>query len=62
MQLNSYAVRPFECLQPPPEIVDADEVGEVVSELIVVVVMETHDEGGLDYPVHPFDLAIRRRI
>ncbi len=45
-----------------PEIVDADEVGEVVSELIVVVVMETHDEGGLDYPVHPFDLAIRRRI
>ena len=49
----------FECLQPSPEIVGSDEVGEVISQLIVVVVMEAFDSGVLDCPVHPLDLAIR---
>ena len=49
----------FECLQPSPEIVGSDEVSEVISQLIVVVVMEAFDSGVLDCPVHPLDLAIR---
>ena len=52
----------FEGLQPSPEVVGADEVGEVISQLVVVVVVEAFDRRFLDRPVHPFDLAIRPRV
>ena len=64
----------FECLQPSPEIIGADEVGEVTSQLIVVVIVEAFDGQRendspdrflirftlLDRAVHPFDLAAFR--
>ena len=52
----------FEGLQPSPEVVGADEVGEVISQLVVVVVVEAFDRRFLDRAVHPFDLAIRPRV
>ena len=47
----------FEGLQPAPEVVVADEVAEVTSQLIVVVVVEAFHGGLLDRAVHPLDLA-----
>ena len=49
----------FEGLQSSPEIVGADEVGEVLAQLVVIVVMEAFDGRVLDRAVHPLDLAIR---
>ena len=49
----------FECLESSPKIVGADEVGEVFSQLIMVVVVEAFDGGVLDCAVHALDLAIR---
>ncbi len=49
----------FEGLQPSPEVVGADEVGEVVSQLLVVVVVKAFDGCVLDRAVHSFDLTIR---
>jgi hypothetical protein len=48
---------PFEGLQSSPEVVGADEVGQVPRELIVVVVVETFDGRVLDRAVHAFDLT-----
>ena len=50
---------PLQCLEPPPEIVGFDEVLEVLTELVVVVVVEPLDGGLLDRAVHPLDLTIR---
>ena len=52
----------FEGLQPSPEVVGADEVGEVISQLFVVVIVEAFYGRLLDGAVHPFDLAIRPRV
>ena len=49
----------FEGLQPSPEVVGADEVSQVISQLVVVVVVEAFDGRLLDHPVHSFDLTIR---
>ena len=49
----------LEGLQSAPEVVGADEVGEVLAQLVVVVVVEAFDGRVLDCPVHAFDLAIR---
>ena len=49
----------FEGLQSLPEAVGADEVDHVISQLVVVVVVEAFHGGVLDRPVHPFDLTIR---
>jgi hypothetical protein len=48
----------FEGLQSSTEIVGADEVGEVISQLFVVVVMEAFHGRFLDRAVHAFDLAV----
>ena len=47
----------FEGLQPAPEVVVADEVAEVTSQLIVVVVVKAFHGGLLDRAVQPPDLA-----
>ena len=52
----------FEGLQSSTEIVGADEVGEVISQLFVVVVMEAFHGRFLDRAVHAFDLAVRPRV
>jgi hypothetical protein len=52
----------FEGLQSSPEVVGADEVGHVISELVVVVVVEAFDCRLLDRPIHPFNLAIGPRV
>lgn len=50
---------PFESLEPPAEVVGADEVGEILLELQVAVVVKAFDGGFFDGAVHPLDLAIR---
>ena len=50
----------FEGLEPSPEVACADEVGEVTSQLIVVVVVEAFDGRVLDRAVHALDLAAPR--
>ena len=52
----------FEGLQSSAEVVRADEVGHVISELVVVVVVEAFDRRLLDRPIHPFNLAIGPRV
>ena len=52
----------FEGLQSSAEVVRADEVGQMLRELVVVVVMETFDGCVLDGAVHAFNLAIRPRV
>ena len=52
----------FDGHQPSPEIVGADEVGKVISQMVVVVVVEAFDRRFFDRAVHPFDLAIRPRM
>ena len=52
----------MEGVQSSPVIAGADEVVEVASELVVVVVVETFDGRLLDGAVHAFDLAIRPRV
>ena len=62
----------FEGLEPSPEVVGADEVGEVLAQLVVIVVMEAFDGRVLDRAIplpgsglpanrerDPLDLAIR---
>ena len=49
----------FEGLQSSPEVVGADEVGQVSSQLVVVVVVEAFDGRFFDRPIHPFHLTIR---
>ena len=41
----------FEGLEPPPEVVGADEVGQMLCELVVVLVMEAFDRRVLDRAV-----------
>ena len=48
--------------EPACEVVRADEVGQMLRELVVVVVMETFDGGVLDRAVHGFDLAVGPRV
>jgi hypothetical protein len=50
----------FEGLQPASELIDGDKVHEVLSQPIVVVVVEALDGGVLDRPVHALVLAVRR--
>ena len=50
----------LEGLQSSPEVVGIDEVGEVISQLVMVVVVEAFDGRFLDRPVHSFDLAAIR--
>ena len=45
-------------LEPPTEVVGGDEVVEMPSELIVVVVVEALDGCVLDGPVHALDLTV----
>ncbi len=49
----------LEGLQSAPEVAGADEVGHVISQLVVVVVVEAFDGRVLDRAVHAFDLTIR---
>lgn len=44
------------------EIVGRDEVGQMASKLIVVVVVKAFDGGILDGAVHPFDLSVGPRV
>ena len=52
----------FEGLQSSPEVVGSDEVGEVLTQLLVVIVMESFDGRVLDGAVHAFDLAVGPRV
>ena len=45
-------------LEPPGKVVGRDEVGEMLPELIVAVVVVSSDGRFLDGPVHPLDLAV----
>jgi len=49
----------FEGFEPSPEVVGADEMSEMGTQLIVVVVMEAFDGRVLDRAVPAFDLATR---
>lgn len=48
----------FECLEPSHEIIGIDEVGEMLFELLVIVVVETLDGRVFDRSVHSLDLPI----
>ncbi len=48
----------LEGLEPASKVVGRDEVGKMLAELIVALVVEALDGGVLDRPVHPFDLAV----
>ena len=50
----------FEGLQSSPEGVSADEVGQMLREVVVVVVVEAFDGRRLDGAVHAFDLTATR--
>ena len=50
----------LEGLQSAPEVVGADDVGQMPCELIMVIVVEAFDGGLLDRAVHPLDLAAPR--
>lgn len=45
-------------LQSSPEVVGVDEVGKMLFQLCVIVVVEALDSGFLDGPVHPLDLSV----
>ena len=47
-----------QCFQSPGIVVSIDEVCEMNSELIMIVVVEAFDGGILDRPVHAFYLPI----
>src|ERR1700690_2118795 len=49
-------------LQSASEVVSSDEVGEMVAELLVALVVEAVDRCFLDGPVHPFDLTVCPRV
>ena len=53
---------PLESLEPPAEVVGADEVGEMLFELQVAVVVKAFDSGFFDRAVHPLDLAVCPRV
>ena len=48
----------LEGLEPAAEVVCIDEVGEVLPQLRVIVIVEALDGGFLDGPVHSLDLAV----
>lgn len=48
----------LECLQSSPEIVGVDEVGKMLFQLCVIVVVEALDGSFLDGPVHSLDLSV----
>ena len=48
----------FEGLEAPGEVVGADEVGEMGSELVVGLVVEVFDNCLLDRAVHALDLSV----
>jgi len=52
----------IEGLQPSPEAVGADEVGEVISQRLVVVVVKAFDGCVLDRAVHPFKLRTVQKL
>lgn len=52
----------FEGLEPAAEVVCIDEVGEVLPQLRVIVIVEALDGGFLDGPVHSLDLPIGPRM
>ena len=49
----------FEGFEPSPEVVGADEISEMSTQLIMAVVTGAFDGRLLDRAVHAFDLAIR---
>lgn len=53
---------PLEGLEPPAKVVGADEVGEMLFELQVAVVVKALDSGFFDRAVHPLDQAVRTRM
>ena len=50
--------QPFEGLETAGEVVGIDEVGEMVTQLVVTVIVIAMNSGLLDGAVHAFDLAI----
>jgi hypothetical protein len=52
----------LERLEPAAEVVGGDEVGEVLAQLFVALVVVALDRCLLDRPVHPLDLTIRPRV
>ena len=48
----------LQSLEPAGEVVGIDEVGEMLAQLCVIVVMEAFDDGFLDGPVHALDLRV----
>lgn len=48
----------FECLEPSGEVVGVDEVGEMLSEVLVGLVVEAFDGCFFEGSVHAFDLAV----
>ena len=52
----------LEGLEPAAEVVCVDEVGEVLPQLRVIVIVEALDGGFLDGPVHPLDRPIGPRM
>jgi hypothetical protein len=52
----------LEGLQTSTEVVGGNEVGEVLSELVVAVVMVAFNRGFLDRPVHALDLTVGPRM
>ena len=59
LQMNLKGVRRFGGLQPSSGFVGADDVGEVISHLFSVVVVEAFHGRFLDRADHAFDLGVR---
>lgn len=48
----------LERIEPAAEVVGGNDVGEMLAELVVALVVEAPDGGVLDGSVHPLDLAV----
>ena len=48
---------PLESLEPAAEVIGGDEVGEMLAELVMALVVEAPDRCVLDDSVHSFDLS-----
>ena len=49
-------------LEPSPEVVRVDEVGQELPELLVIVVMEALDGSFFDGPIHSLNLSVCPRM
>ncbi len=54
--------KPFESLKPSSEVVGIDEVGQMLSEVLVGLIIEAFDGCVFNGAVHPLDLSIRPRM